>query len=31
MESWGRYVTGETGDNVVAIKRRMRPPLRAWS
>jgi hypothetical protein len=23
MESWSRYVTGETGDNVVAIKRRV--------
>src|SRR5271155_1541809 len=28
-KSWGRYVTGETGDNVVPI--RVRSPLRAGS
>ncbi len=29
MQSWSDFVTGETGDNVVLIKRRTRPPLRA--
>jgi integrase len=31
MQSWSDFVTGETGDNVVPIKRRIRPPLRARS
>jgi integrase len=31
MQSWSDFMTGETGDNVVPIKRRIRPPLRARS
>jgi hypothetical protein len=29
MESWAKFVTGANADKVVAIKRRVRPPLRA--